>query len=256
MLRSIIRILPLLCLCPIWLGAQQNGDAPADSLLRSEEYGIRLGVDLSRPLITFLDDAYQGFEVVGDYRLTHHWYLAAEMGNESRDVTEELGNLNDVNVVSIYDFTSAGSYLKVGADYNTYQNWYGMNNSIIVGARYAFSTFTTDLNSFRYFDSNRYWSPDGFQPGTDLPRELSGLNASWLEALIGIKTELFANIYLGASLRIGMLISRKESELMPHIWIPGFNRVNDTSSFGVGFNYSLSYLLPLYRKARARTPEE
>jgi hypothetical protein len=47
-----------------------------------------------------------------------------------------------------------------------------------------------------------------------------------------------------------MLISRKESEVMPHIWIPGFNRVTENSSFGVGFNYSISYLLPIYRKAR------
>ena len=74
--------------------------------------------------------------------------------------------------------------------------------------------------------------------------------------LLGATAELFANIYLGVSVRMGMLLARKESETMPHLWIPGFNRVTDGSRFGTSFNYTLSYLLPIYRKARAKTPEE
>lgn len=246
----------LLFLVAAYTPARGQSRQPADTLRKSEAYGIRLGVDLSRPLLSVLRDGYTGLELVGDYRLTQHWYAAAELGNESRNVTEALENYEDVNVIPIYDFTSKGSYLKVGADYNTYENWYGMKNSIIVGARYAFSTFQTDLNSYNYFNSNRYWNPEGFLPGRDAPLQLSGLNASWLEVLLGIKAELFANIYLSASVRIGMLLSKKESETMPHLWIPGFNRVTDNSRFGTGFNYTLSYMLPLYRKAREKAPDE
>lgn len=246
----------LLLLIPVFAAAQEGTRQQADTLPKSETYGIRLGVDLSRPLLSTIKEGYTGLEVVGDYRLTQHWYLAAELGNESKNVTEALENYQDVNVIPIYDITSQGSYIKVGADYNTYENWYGMNNSIVFGARYAFSTFQTDLNSYNYFNSNRYWNPEGFLPGGDAPRELSGLNASWLEVLLGVKAELFANIYLGVSVRMGMLLARKESETMPHLWIPGFNRVTDGSRFGTSFNYTLSYLLPIYRKARAKTPEE
>ncbi len=257
MFRSIFNsFTALLLLLMICLTARGQSGQPADSLRKSEAYGIRLGVDLSRPLLGMLRDGYSGLELVGDYRLTQHWYLAAELGNESRNVTEALENFEDVNVIPIYDLTSKGSYIKVGGDYNTYENWYGMNNSIIVGARYAFSTFQTDLNSYNYFNSNRYWNPEGFLPGPDAPQQLSGLNASWLEVLLGAKAELFANIYLSASVRIGLLLAKKESETMPHLWIPGFNRVTDNSRFGTSFNYTISYFLPLYRKAREKVPEE
>ncbi|MFZ9032257.1 MAG: DUF6048 family protein, partial [Robiginitalea sp.] len=88
--------------------------------------------------------------------------------------------------------------------------------------------------------------------GTDLVGEYSGLNASWLELLLGVKAELIANFYMGVSIRLGVLITDKESEVLPNIWIPGFNRKTDGSRFGVGFNYTLTYLLPIYRKARKK----
>lgn len=257
MYRSIIKwLLALALVMPLSGVAQGRPDAAADTVRKSETYGLRLGVDLSRPLIGVLKEGYSGLEVVGDYRLSNRVYLAAELGNESNNVIEALENFEDVNVVPIYDITTKGSYIKAGIDYNTYENWYGMNNSILVGARYAFSTFKTDLNSYNYFNSNRYWNPEGFLPGPDAPQTLEGLSASWLEVLLGIKAELFANIYMSASVRLGMLITRTESETMPHLWIPGFNRVTDGSRFGTSFNYTISYLIPLYRKAREKAPEK
>lgn len=256
MFRSIIKwlwALPLLI--PVWGVAQSRPDAVRDTLRKSETYGLRLGLDLSRPLISAFREGYTGLELVGDLRISNRLYLATELGNESNNITESLENFEDVNVIPIYDITSKGSYIKVGVDLNTYENWYGMNNSILVGARYAFSTFQTDLNSYNYFNSNRYWNPEGFLPGPDAPQQLEGLTASWLEVLLGVKAELFANIYMSASVRLGMLITRGESETMPHLWIPGFNRVTDGSRFGTSFNYTLSYLIPIYRKARQKAPE-
>ena len=165
MYRSTIkRLLALTLVLPVLGAAQSRTAKEADTVQRSEKYGLRVGVDLSRPLLSVLREGYTGFEVVGDYRLSNRLYLAAELGNESNNVTEALENFEDVNVIPIYDITSKGSYIKAGIDYNTYENWYGMNNSILVGARYAFSTFKTDLNSYNYFNSNRYWNPEGFLP--------------------------------------------------------------------------------------------
>lgn len=229
---------------------QGNNQVPRDTLTKNETYGIRMGVDLSRPLLGVLKDGYSGIELVGDYRISEKMYFAAELGNESKTVSENLNNFESTGIIPIYNLKVNGSYLKAGVDLNTYENWYGMKNSIIVGARYAFSTFQTDLNSYSFFNSNRYWNPEGFDEGSDKPETLKGLNASWLEILLGIKTELVANIYLSASVRIGKLITRSESDTMPHLWIPGFNRVTDGSSFGTSFNYTLSYMVPLYRKAR------
>lgn len=253
MYRSFIKYIPLVLL---WMAPGVQGQEKVrDTTKKSEAYGLRVGVDLSRPLITAFNDQYEGFEIVGDFRISQRLYLAAELGNESRTVEEALENVDDINKVVLYDFTSSGSYAKLGVDFNTYQNWYGMNNGIFVGARYAFSTFSNTLNNYSLYDSNRYWNPDTFPSGTELVGEYSSLNASWLELLLGVKAELIANFFMGASVRMGVLITDTDAGVMPNIWIPGFNRKTDGSRFGVGFNYTLTYFLPLYRKARKK-PEE
>ncbi|MEN8788424.1 MAG: DUF6048 family protein [Flavobacteriaceae bacterium] len=229
-----------------------------DSVEYRQIYGLRLGVDLSRPVRTFLDDNYQGFEIMGDFRISHRLFVAAELGNEKRSRAEKLGSDSNPNQFDIYDYETSGSYLKIGVDFNTYENWYGMNNSIFVGGRYAVSTFSQTLNSYRIFDSNRYWSPEEFVEGTLAPEEFSGLNTSWLEFVFGVKAELFKNLFAGASVRLGVLVTNKESDRMKNLWIPGFNKVTEDSRFGVGYNYSLSYLIPIYKKKKVKEtiPEE
>ena len=233
-----------------WSQDVQQTDDPDIGDTR-QAYGLRVGVDLSRPLRSFLNDDYTGLELIGDFRITNKLYLAAELGNEEFTQFEELGNENNPAITEIYNYTTSGSYIKLGVEWNTYENWYGMNNTIFIGGRYAFSTFSQNLNQNNIYTGNRYWNPDAFAAGTTGPAEFSGLNASWLEFLFGLKAELFANIYMGASVRLGFLISNKESEIFPNLWIPGFNKVTEGSNFGVGFNYSISYFLPLYKKSRA-----
>lgn len=214
---------------------------PKDTVVHKQTYGLRVGIDLSRIIITQTNEDYKGFELVGDYRLTQKLYIAGELGNEEKTKQEDL-----------YNFTTSGSYIKLGVDYNTYENWYGMNNTIFLGGRFAVSTFSQTLNNFRYFDTNRYWYPDNFPNGSSDAQEFGRLNAAWLEFVFGMKAELFSNLYLGGSLRLGFLVSNKESEEFPNLFIPGFNKVTDGSKFGIGYNYSLTYMIPLYKKANKR----
>lgn len=217
-----------------------------DTVVHKQAYGLRAGIDLSRLVLSQTSDDYSGLEIVGDYRLMQKLYLAGEFGNEKKTKQEDT-----------YNFTTSGSYIKLGVDYNTYENWYGMDNSIFIGGRYAFSSFNQTLNSFQYYDSNRYWNPNGFPKGSSEAQEFDGLSASWLEFVLGIKAELFANLYLGGSIRLGFLISNKESDQFPNPFIPGFNKVTDGSNFGVGYNYSLTYMIPLYKKAiKTKVKEE
>ena len=237
MLRYSINLLFLLSFVGIVAQNKPIDTNPKDSVEYKQSYGIRAGIDLSRPITGLLDDNYTGFEIVADYRLTQKLYIAAELGNEKKTKQEDL-----------FNFTTSGSYIKIGVDNNTYANWYGEQNSIFLGGRLAFSTFEQTLNDYQYFNSNRYWSRDGFANGSSTPESFSGLNAAWIEAVFGTKVELFANIFVGASIRLGFLLSEKEDERFPNLWIPGFNKVTDDSKFGVGYNYSISYFLPLYKK--------
>ena len=238
----LIAVLPLLS-----YGQGQPVDLnPKDTVEYKQEYGLRVGADISRLVFSFIDEDYTGLELVGDYRLTQKLYLAAELGNEEKTQTEGLGN------TILYNYTTSGSYLKAGVDLNTYENWFGMNNAITLGGRYAVASFSQTLNEYNIFDSNRQYSPGTFLPGSQPGTEFSGLNASWLEFVVGIKAELFANIYLGMSARLGFLVTNKEDERFPNLWIPGFNKVTDGSNFGVGFNYTISYFIPFYKKSKKK----
>lgn len=213
-----------------------------------QEYGLRIGVDLSRPILSIVDEDYTGIEFVGDYRIKENLFIAGELGNETRTDTEGLGN------TPLFNFTTSGSYVKLGADFNTYGNWYGEQNFITIGGRYAFSSFSQTLNSFRFFNTNRFFSEE-FPDLVTSPEEFSGRTASWLELVIGFKIELFANIYMGATVRLAFLISESDDTRFPNLWIPGFNKVTDNSRFGLGYNYSISYFLPFYKKSKKQRKE-
>ncbi len=198
-----------------------------------ERYGLRVGVDLHRLSKSFYDDNYRGLEIVGDYRLTKKFYIAGELGNEEKKVDDDRLN-----------FTTNGSYFKVGFDYNAFENWLDMENMIYAGMRVGFSSFDHQVNSFKIYENNgNYYGQTIIAPG----EKFSGQTASWVEIVGGIKAELFNNLYMGFSVRLNYLISNKEPENFANLYIPGFNRTYD-GKFGAGFNYTLSYFIPIYKK--------
>lgn len=210
---------------------------PADTIaktvpVKTERYGIRIGADLYRPIRSLYEDGFKGFEIVADYRLTKKIYLAGELGTIDYTIDEDQMN-----------FTTNGSYFKVGFDYNAYENWLDMENMIYVGVRYGFSTFSQNLNSYTIYDTSDYFEDVTVYPNT----EYSGLTAHWAEILGGIKAEIYDNLYLGFSVRLNVLLTETEPNDFANLYIPGFNRTYD-GSFGAGFNYTISYFIPLYKK--------
>ena len=85
--------------------------------------------------------------------------------------------------------------------------------------------------------------------------KFSGLNASWVEVVGGIKAELFNNIYMGFSVRLNYLVSNKKPDGFDNLFIPGYNRTYD-GKFGAGFNYTLSYFIPIYKKNKTITEKK
>lgn len=219
-----------------FLGMAQVSDSikPADTLpLKTERYGIRIGVDLFKLGKSAFDKDYKGLEIVGDYRLTKKIYIAGEIGNENKTTNEDLMN-----------FTTKGTYFKAGFDYNSYENWLDMENMVYIGLRYGVSSFSQKLNSFQIYNPNDYFNEGEIIPADE---EFDGLTASWAEVVVGIKAEVFDNLYVGFSVRFNKLFSNKEPQNFSNLYIPGFNRTYD-GDFGVGFNYTVSYFIPFYKK--------
>lgn len=200
---------------------------------KTESFGVRVGVDLYKLTRSFYDKNYKGLELVGDYRLTKNYFLAGELGNENITVEDDRMN-----------FTTNGTYFKVGFDYNAYENWLDMENMIYIGLRYGVSSFNQTLNSYEIYNPNPYY---GENPVIVSGEKFNGLTASWAEVVIGMKAEIFHNLYAGFSFSINRLVSNKKPNNFDNLYIPGFNRTYD-GDFGVGFNYTVSYFLPIYKK--------
>ncbi|MBT6082842.1 MAG: hypothetical protein HOH06_07565, partial [Polaribacter sp.] len=78
-----------------------NIDSKTDSIIYKTAYGLRLGVDISKPIVAQFNNTYSGFELVGDYRLSKTFYAAIEMGFEEETTFEDYTNS-----------TSEGNYIR------------------------------------------------------------------------------------------------------------------------------------------------
>jgi hypothetical protein len=184
----------------------QEEETPKDSIKLNDKYGLRIGLDISRPIISLFNDDFKGFELVGDFRMSKN-------------------------------------YIKLGVNYNLYQNWGKMSNEIFAGVRYGFSTFSQTLNTYNPNFDGTYFP----ELTVDSNTEFSDLNAHWAELVMGLKVEVFHNLYLGTSMSLKKMIRQKQPKNFENLYIPGFERVylNET---GFSFNYTVSYLIPIYKK--------
>lgn len=233
MLKYYINILIFFSFGLIWAQNEEISDS-----LSAEEfrYGIRFGIDLSKPIRMLIEPEYKGLELVADYRLSRNLYVAAEFGNESK--------LVDRDAVS---FKTSGSFLKVGIDYNVYNNWRGMDNLIVVGLRYGLSDHKQSLLGYSVLESNPYWEESNLV-NLSTPRTYNGLNGHWIELQLGVKAELLRNLFMGISIQMHLLLSDKDPDNFENLFIPGFNKVLTDNPYGAGLNYTISYQLPMYKK--------
>ena len=231
MLKYFISIISVVLM--VFSADAQNDSIVQDSTKYKQKYGLRLGGDLSKILRTVIDDDYTGFEINADYRYSKSLFIAGEIGTEEKTTSTEFLNS-----------TAKGSYFKAGIDYNMYKNWLNMENMIYSGFRVGASTFSQTINSYTIFNTNQ----DFLQNTITESIEYNGLTAIWAELIFGIKAEVLNNLYVGLNVQLKGRISETEPDNFENIYIPGFGSTYDSGSFGIGFGYNVSYLIPLYKK--------
>jgi len=227
-----------ICLSTNMLIGQTESNSK-DTLIKKDKLlninKIRFGFDLLKPIASSSEGDNLNYEIVGDLQLTENIYLAGEYGSIDKLIEDE--NIN---------FNSTGSFLRIGFDYNMFENWIGMDNSIYVGFRYGNSSFSNKILNYEVRNKDSYFSnlvEDEFET-----IEYSNLSGNWIEILLGIKVETFKNVYLGLSLRLNKLLSDEKPNNFGNLFIPGFNKVTDENTFGSGFNYTLTYSIPLKKR--------
>ena len=232
MLKYYIKYIFLLIFTSIW---SQN-EIQKDSIGSELRYGFRFGVDMSKPIRMLIEEGYKGLEFVGDYRLTKDLYIAGELGNETKNINQDGVH-----------FETAGTYLKLGIDYNVFNNWKGMDNLILVGFRYGLSQHKQTLLGYSRLINDRYWQEDNIIT-LDEPLTYEGLNGHWIEFQFGIKAELLRNLYMGITIQMHRLLSDKDPENFENLFIPGFNKVLTNNPYGAGLNHTISYQIPVFKK--------
>lgn len=223
--------------CSGLLAQEEQESKKRDSIYYKERYGLMLGADLLKLARNFYEEDYVGFEVNGDFRLTQKLWLSGELGYEELSFNEEF-----------IDSKASGSYIKVGGNYNLYDNWIGMDNLMYAGFRLGFANFTQDLDSYRITVRDNYFDPDIRQ----VDRSFTGLNALWTEFQGGIRVEVLKNLFLGAHVQLKIMIAQSGIPNFENLSVPGFNRTYTDSRVGAGIGYSIHYLIPLYSIKRSQ----
>lgn len=203
-----------------------------DTTAYKQSYGFRVGLDISRPIIQSIQKEDLGLEITGDYRISNSLYLATELGYESEPTKEDY-----------VQFHTKGSYIKLGANYNAYENWQGMSNEVYFGLRYGYSAFSQKLMQITAVDLDNYFGAYEATPD----KTYDNLQAHWMELHFGLKVEVFRNLYLTTAIQFKKLLSQKKPENFANLYIPGYQSIS-LNNGGVGFNYTIAYLIPFKKK--------
>ena len=223
----------LVFLIPVTIFSQEN-IVSTDSVTQKQKYGLRLGLDINKLVNSSINNNYDGFELNADYRIGNKLYIASEIGLIENTEDEEYIN-----------FTTKGTYIKSGIDYNMYTNWIDMQNMIFAGFRIGYSNFEQTINNYTIYDTNnQIWG----QSFINTPINNEDLSSLWVELIIGLKAEIFNNLFLGFNLEVKKMVNSEIKNNIQNMYVPGFNKTFEGSSFGVGFGYKLSYLIPIVKK--------
>tara|TARA_B100000945_G_scaffold93370_1_gene72975 strand:+ start:170 stop:811 length:642 start_codon:yes stop_codon:yes gene_type:complete len=198
-----------------------------------EKFGVRAGIDINKIVKSATDDDYKGLSISGDIRLKESFYVYSEIGNEEKQISSDYLNSS-----------VKGTYLKFGVNFKM-NNDIRTQNIVYSGFNFGFSNFDQNINRYTIYNTNStYWGESTINE----PKNLSNLNALWVELVFGLKTEILNNLFLGFELQLKSIIKQKNIQNISNLYIPGFNRTYDSSGLGAGFSYTVSYLIPIIKK--------
>ncbi len=186
--------------------------------------GILISADLFGYMGGLFDNDFTSSEIAVELNLKNRFFPVLEIGYGTTDTTDDD---NDVH------YKVSAPYFRIGANYNFYHKK-NTPNSIFAGFRLAYSSFSYDVDA-----------PDLTDPvwGGSVPFSYKGIssNASWLELVVGLRTQIYKNFHMGWSIRYKRRLSVKENSNSDAWYIPGFGE-NDSALFSA--TYNLIYYIP------------
>lgn len=155
----------------------------------------------------------------------------------------DYGITNSQRLTSSSDFTTQGSFFRLGVDLNLIKNDPKVQ-AATVGLRYGRSQFDNTL-SFTQYDS--LYGNYSYQGAN------SGISAHWIELAAGLRAHVWNNFYMGFTYRMKFRLRVENEGQFTAYEVPGYGiRGRDPWS---GFNYYLMYRIA-WREKKIVVKEE
>lgn len=182
--------------------------------------GFSVAVDLVGPVMMAAGD-YGQYEASAHLNLKDKYFPVVEIGYGKANHTEET---------TLLTYKTGAPFFRIGADFNVLKNKHDIYR-LLVGARYAFSSFSYDLDSPGVTDP--VW-------GGVSPYSAKNMKCSyhWIEVGAGVDVKLVGPVHLGWSVRYKQRVSSDEGPLGKAWYVPGYGETG-TSAFGALFNVSI-----------------
>ncbi len=211
------------CLLLLSYGNASNAQFRSD-----QRYGIRVGADLSRIAMHYLNPYRTDITIHADARIDSNFYVAAEAG----------WNKTHLKNNPVFEYSAQGEFLKVGVDYNFLKpSFLNESNMAYIGLRYGIARMERKIPEYQI--SNPYWGDikGSFPSKTLLPQ--------WAEAIVGLKVEVLNNLFLDWGLHLRLLTTKNVDKTVRPYLIPGFGKATSNAVFDV--NYTISYRIPIWK---------
>ncbi|MCP4522489.1 MAG: hypothetical protein GY827_12480 [Cytophagales bacterium] len=189
------------------------------------ENGIRLNIELIRPILTFAQENYTAYDFSVDVGIKPKLLLEVEGGYHSRLEQE-----------TSFDYSVSGTYFRVGVLHNFLDIETAKRNLFFGGISYGLAIAEHQVDNAIIYD--QYWgNVNNFDA-------IESFSAHWGELSVGMKTPVVGNLFLGFTLK-GKLLLYNTNTLSERPYIPGFGLPNNSSlKTGISFHYYLSYRFP------------
>lgn len=222
--RSMYRFFCSILLLAIGFWARaQEGSNDTVAVARPDAKQIRVGIDISRPVLNQVFRNRHSYEFSLDYSLPKDIYLVAEGGFGGSDVAYE-----DLR------YTSNNSFFRAGIDKSMLQRLFPSDwDYLFVGLRYGVGL--VERSDAVYTTVNPVW---GSTSGSIEGKKVS---AHWAELTAGLRVELLKGFFAGYTVRAKFLITQSVFRELPPAYVAGYGKGEKTTSFD--FNFYLQYAL-------------
>lgn len=190
----------------------------------NKKRGTSLGLDISSIFVPILDHDRVVVEANIRTNFRKRMFVVGSLG------TEQV-SFNDKS----YQYDSNGFFARVGVDYDIFiVDEPGNNDNILIGLRYGFALQNHGSDLITIADD--YWG------SYETTISNYSLSSHWIEAVFGLRTEVFNNFYMSWFIRIKGKIKSINDDILEPYSIPGYG--NGSNSINLGFSYNLEYQIP------------